>query len=174
MPPSGSPEITVYNALHQQFIRMKRSIVSRQLSFIVVVNRPIAADYGIRNRYLKDYNLLTDHLPIRPDLLYNSQVVAPYASDIVIKTFPVTTDFSVTVLFKKHQYGEFLQNQRFRLHWGFELSALIYLLFGVIYSFFEFIGASGQSSSKRDLLRSWSYTFLISMFGLILISLTLI
>ncbi|MGH9856618.1 MAG: hypothetical protein ACRD4B_02120, partial [Acidobacteriota bacterium] len=41
-----SEEITVYNALHQQFLRLKRMFTVRQLSFIIVVNTPIAADYG--------------------------------------------------------------------------------------------------------------------------------
>ena len=63
-----SEELTIYNDLHQQFLRLKRVSVAKQITFIIVVNRPIAADYGIHNRYLRNYNLLTDDLAVRPDL----------------------------------------------------------------------------------------------------------
>ncbi len=165
-----SEEISVYNALHQQFLRLKQVALLKNLTFIIVVNKPIAADYGIRTRYLRTYNLLTDGLTIRPDLLYNSQVKIPGSSDLVIKNFTVTPEFSVTVLLKETQYQEFLAHQNFKLHWWFELAALLYLLFGVSYSFFEFIGISGQQVSSRTLWSSWLVIVLISSFGLVLVS----
>jgi|GEM_PF-2882239 len=163
-------DITVYTALHQQFIRLKRMSQSKQALFIIVANRPIAADYGLRNRYLVDYNLLTDNLPMRPDLLYNSQVSAPPASELVVRPFDVTPDFSVSALFKKPQYQDYLHSQRFHLHWWFELAALLYLLFGASYCFFKFVGVSGKSSSIGVLLRAWIPILLIGIFGSVLIS----
>ncbi|MCI0415866.1 ATP-binding protein [bacterium] len=165
-----SEEISVYNALHQQFWRLKQVAILKNLTFIIVVNKPIAADYGIQTRYLRTYNLLTDGLSIRPDLLYNSQVTISRSSDLVIKNFTVTPDFSISVLLKKTQYQEFLTHQNFRLHWWFELTALLYLLFGIIYSFFEFIGISGQHVSSRSLWGNWLVIVLIAAFGLVLVS----
>jgi two-component system nitrogen regulation sensor histidine kinase NtrY len=163
-------DITVYTTLHQQFIRLKKDVQAKHLAFIVVVNRRIAADYGFRNRYLKDYNLLTDRLSIRPDLLYNSQVSAPPGSDLIIKTFRVNPDLSISTLFKKHQYLDYLRDVRFRVHWWFELAALLYLLFGIIYCFFDFVGVAGTSSSAGALARSWVWIFFIGVFGLTLVS----
>ncbi len=165
-----SEELTVYTELHQQFLRLKRVSAAKQITFIIVVNTPIAADYGIQNQYLRNYNLLTDQLTIRPDLLYNSQVTTPSSSDLIVRTFEVAPEFSVTVLFKKAHYQEFLANQNFRLHWWFELVALLYVLFGVIYSFFDFIGISGQEVPVRKLWRSWFVIIVLSLFGLLLIS----
>ena len=165
-----SEEITVYNALHQQFLRLKRMFIVRQTTFMIVVNEPIAADYGIENKYLQNYNLLTDDLPIRPDLLYNSQVTTAGSSDLIIKNLRMAPDFSIAVLFKKGQYSEFLDQQNFMLRWWFELAALLYMLFGIVYSFFEFIGLSGQNVSRAHLWRAWLVIVFIGLFGLILVS----
>jgi signal transduction histidine kinase/HAMP domain-containing protein len=164
-----SEEITVYNGLHQQFLRLKKVVSIKQLTFIIVVNRPIAADYGIENKYLKSYNVLTDHLPIRPDLLYNSQVSAPGSSDLIIRNLKIGPEFSISLLFKKQQYQDFRDGQNFRLHWWFELFALIYLLFALIYCFFEFIGISAQTLQSRSLWAHWIPILFIAVVALVLV-----
>src|SRR5262249_16929762 len=68
----GAEEITVITNLHQQFLRYRHAIKLEGGIYYVSVLTPIAADYGIENRYLTSYNILTDGLAIRPDLLYNS------------------------------------------------------------------------------------------------------
>ena len=79
-------------------------------------------------------------------------------------------EFSITVLFKKSQYQDFLKTQNLRLHWWFELLALLYLLFLIIYSFFAFVGLSGQDVPNRGLWRSWLVLVLLSFFTLVLVS----
>ena len=166
---NGGEEITVYRALHQQFLRLKTTPVIANIPFILVVNKPIAADYGIHNQYLRNFNLLTDDLPIRPNLLYNSQVSAPRSTDLIIKRFSIGGDFSVSLLFNKNQYGEYLAHRNFRLHWWFELISLLFILIGVIYCFFEFVGTSGKEVSSKSLWRSWATIGLIAFAGLLLL-----
>ncbi len=149
---SGQEDVAVLNLLHQQFLKYKKAVRSRENDFYLVVLRPFAADYAIENRYLKTFNQLTDHLAIRPYLLYSSQQTTTTSPDLTIRTVQVTPDFTISALYEKGKYGEYLQSRFYRLHWWLELASLQFFVFAVVY---QFIGISGSSDSKKALIGSW-------------------
>src|SRR5262249_40135824 len=57
----GSEDVSVESEMHQQFFKLRKAIPFETGSLILTVWTPIAADYGIENRYLSSYNLLTDN-----------------------------------------------------------------------------------------------------------------
>jgi signal transduction histidine kinase len=154
---SGVEEISVISELHQQFLKLKRTISFRGRPLMIVVLRPIGADYGIQNRYLRTYNLLTDGLPLRPLLLYSSRT-STSAKDLIIRNIQVTEDFSISAVYQKSQYFDLFRANEQRLHWWFECLLLVFCLIAAVYLFFGFAARATRDSASnrsRALLTSW-------------------
>src|SRR5262249_40661565 len=88
---SGDTEISVISQLHRQSVKLKQGVTVKNNSATLVILKPIGADYGIENRYLKTYNLLTDNLPAHPVLLYNSQSTTA-SPDLRVRNLQITPD----------------------------------------------------------------------------------
>ena len=158
--PSGSEEITVYTARHQHFLRLKTTFILKQISFIVVVQKSIAADYGIHNRYLKNFNLLKDGLSLSPDLSYNSDVTPRPGA--VVKIIKVTPDFWISALFWENQFQGFLGKQSFQIHWWFEFITVLFFLTGLLIVLFDFLGKCSVETSVQKLYPEWCLLLLSS------------
>jgi len=158
----GMEEISVVSELHQQFLKHRRSVKLEDATYSITVLNPVAADYGIKNRYLDSYNLLTDGLAIRPDLLYNSDQSTTASPDLIIRTLTVTPEFSISTLYRKLQYSEFLSHRIFQLHWWLELVALAFILTMNIFLFLDFVGTCGESVSPKETMLSWFVLLLVS------------
>ncbi len=159
---AGVEEISVVSELHQQFLKHRRSVKAQDTAYSITVLNPVAADYGIRNRYLNGYNLFTDGLSIRPDLLYNSQQSTTTSPDLIIRTLAIAPEFSISVLYKKVQYSEFLVHRIFQLHWWLELVALAFILTMNIFLFFDFVGRCGEDVSSGETILSWFVLLVVS------------
>jgi nitrogen fixation/metabolism regulation signal transduction histidine kinase len=167
---NGGEDVSVYSELHQQFLKVKRPVRIGASQFTISVLRPISADYGIENRYLHTYNLLTDGLSLRPDLLYNSQQSTTTSPDLVIRSVAVAPDFSISTLYKKGQYDEFLIHRVFQLHWWLELAALGFILFTAVFLFFEFVGISARQKGPGLLILWWFLLLAVSIASVTTIS----
>lgn len=151
----GSREVDVEGLLHQQFLKLKRSVKVSGVLYMLSAYEPIAADYGIENQYLSSFNRLTDELPIRPVLLYNSESSAR-SPDVVVQNVTVSPEFSISALYEKTRYQEFMEGHIHRLHWWLELLAISLFVFTSVFLMFEFIGISGQQRPPGELLITWT------------------
>lgn len=165
----GSQEVSVVTALHQNFLKYKQALRLDGKLYVIAVLRPIAADYGIENQHLKSYNLLTDALSIKPMLLYNSQT-STSSPELKILNIQITKDFSISTLYEKAKYREFLENRVRKLHWWLELLALVFFICASIYLIFEFIGVSGRERPGKFLYFSWIVLFLNAILSAFTIS----
>jgi nitrogen-specific signal transduction histidine kinase/HAMP domain-containing protein len=166
--PEGSDELAVVNSLHQNFFKYKRAVGIGSNPFLLVVWKPIAADYGIENQYLSRYNLLTDGLSIPPMLLYNSQSSA-LSPDLKIANIPIRKDFSISALYEAKQYTQFVENRVRKLHWWLELAALVFCIATMIYMIFEFLGYSATATRRSEVYFSW----IVILFGGLLSAFTI-
>lgn len=162
--PEGSREADVEGILHQQFLKIKRAMRVRGTLYILAAYEPLAADYGIENQYLHAYNRLTDGLPIRPLLLYNSESSAR-SQDVVIQNVHITPEFSISALYEKIRYQEFLQSHIHRLHWWLEFLALCLFVFTSVYLTFEFVGVSVLDKTRDEVVSAWIVFCGVSLFS---------
>ena len=163
-------DVSVLNLLHQQFLKYKKTLRHKNNTLFLVVLRPFATEFGIENRYLGTFNRLTDDLAIHPYLLYNSEQSTTTSPDLTIRTVQVTKDFTISALYEKGKYGEYLQSRFYRLHWWLELSALLFFVSAVVFLFFQFAGLSGNSDSNRVLASSWFGIAAVSVLAILGIS----
>lgn len=158
----GTEDVSIIYLLHQQYLQVKRLVPLGKQKMILVVRRPFAAEYEIENRYLTAYNLLTDGLPIRPALLYNSRETTTRSADLIVRRIPVTPEISISALFEKQQYSQLLQTHIFELHWWLEMASLIFFVYMTIYLLFDFLGISGRETRARILLVAWLEILFVS------------
>lgn len=161
--PETSREAEVETILHQQFLKLKRSVRIRGVLYMLAAYEPLAADYGIENQYLHSYNRLTDRLPIRPLLLYNSESSAR-SPDIVVQNVQITHEFKISALYEKSRYQQLMDTDVHRLHWWLEFFSLCLFICTSVYLTFEFIGVSGRQKSRREMLAAWLRFLCISLF----------
>lgn len=143
-PAYGAEEVSIYNDLHQQFLKVKREMSVKEDLYYVVALLPIAADYGVENDYLHTYNRLTDGLPVRPRLLYTSTESTVGSPDLKISSFKITDEFSLSAVYDKQHYGKMLLSRFRYLHWWIECLALVFLIYTTIILTFSFVGFCGQ------------------------------
>jgi len=155
---TGTEEVSVLNELHQQLLKHRRSVILQNRLFSITVLNPVAADYGIENRYLRGYNLFTDGLSIRPSLLYNSQQSTTTSADLIIRTLAITSEFSISVLYRKAQYSQFLIHRIFRLHWWLELLTLGFILITNILLFLSFWASAATTCPVRKRCSDGAYS----------------
>ena len=157
----GSREVSVEGILHQQFLKLKRSVKVNDVLFLICAFEPLAADYGIQNQYLQSYNRLTDGLALKPVLLYNSESSAR-SEEVVALNLEIAPEFSISALFEKARYQEFLTNRIHQLHWWLEFLALVFFVFTCVFLTFEFIGFCGLSVPRSRLALGWLIFLVIS------------
>ncbi|HEY4491751.1 MAG TPA: hypothetical protein VI958_07090, partial [Acidobacteriota bacterium] len=141
----------------------KKAIRIHDSWLFLAVFQPLSADYGIRNRYLHEFNLLTDGLAMKPDLLYNSRQSSTQSPELLIRTIQITPEFSISAVFKKQQYAEFLENRIYRLHWWLELLTLLFIFIAAMDLFFEFFGICGLKEDGRGVVLAWSLLVVVSL-----------
>ncbi len=158
-PAYGAEEVSVYNALHQQFLKVKREMSVQEDLYYVVVLFPIAADYGVENYYLRTYNRLTDGLPVRPRLLYTSTESTAGSPDLKILSLKITDEFSLSAVYDKQHYGQMLQARFKYLHWWIECLGLAFFVYTTVILTFSFVGFCGPAGCP-GLIPYW-LTFLL-------------
>ena len=158
-PAYGAEEVSVYNALHQQFVKVKREMSVQEDLYYAAVMWPIAADYGVENDYLRSYNRLTDGLSLRPRLLYTSSESSTGSPDLKIVELDITDEFSISAVYDRQHYGQMLQARFEYLHWWMECLALVFLVYTSIILTFSFVGICGQEGCPG--LVSYWFSFLL-------------
>jgi signal transduction histidine kinase len=165
-PAYGAEEVSVYNALHQQFLKVKREMSVQEDLYYVTVMWPIAADYGVENEYLHSYNRLTDGLSVQPRLLYTSSESSTGSPDLKIVAVDVTDEFSISAVYDRQHYGQMLQARFEYLHWWIELIALLFLVYTSIILTFSFVGICGQEGCP-GLISYWLSFLLCSILSVL-------
>ncbi|HSE39865.1 MAG TPA: HAMP domain-containing protein, partial [Acidobacteriota bacterium] len=167
-PAYGAEEVSIYNALHQQFLKVKREMSVQEDLYYVTVMWPIAADYGVENAYLQSYNRLTDGLPVRPRLLYTSSESSTGSPDLKIIAINITDEFSISAVYDRQHYGQMLQARFEYLHWWIEGFTLAFLVFTTVILTFSFVGICGQEGCP-GLIPYWLSFLLCSILSVLTI-----
>ncbi|HSP07387.1 MAG TPA: hypothetical protein VLR94_09425, partial [Acidobacteriota bacterium] len=162
--PESTREVEVEAVIHQQFLKLKRTMRARGSLYVLCVYEPFAADYGIENPSLSSVNRLTDRLPVRPLLLYNSESSAR-SMDVIVQNIQITPEFRISALYERSRYQEFVEGRIHRLHWWLEFLALSLFVFTSVYLTFDFVGVSGQPKPGKELFVTWLVLLGITCFS---------